>query len=138
MSIQFRTRSQSFSVDPEKVSGACCYPDGNCDSDGMTLRRCYLSDGKFTPNRTCDQVDCDTGVCCVSGICYELTEEACVARDGLFVGKEFDCYSYDCCAGSTAETQACCIEGAVDATSLPSDLATFILPACVILAAPLI
>ena len=50
MSIQFRTRSQSFSVDPNLLPGACCNIDGVC-TDG-TLKACYEAGGKFHPNRT--------------------------------------------------------------------------------------
>jgi hypothetical protein len=117
MSIQFRTRSQSFSVDPNTLPGACCSMDGTCFES--TLKGCYEAGGKFNPNRTCEQVDCDTGACCVSGLCYMVTKEGCDARGGFFAGKNFDCYSYDCCAGSTAENQACCFDPPMDATGLP-------------------
>lgn len=110
MSIQFRTRSQTFGVDPDTLTGACCQGDaeGTCN-DNITLKNCYSSGGNFFPNQTCDNVDCEVGVCCKEGQCYSLTFEGCLRLDGFWAGKNFDCENYDCCSISTQETQACCI-----------------------------
>ena len=116
MSIQFRTRSESFHVDPTKLFGACC--TDTCDH--KSLSDCYRTSGRFHPNQTCEVVDCDTGVCCKEGLCYNTTAEGCDHRGGNFIGKDFDCFSYNCCEGSTAETQACCFHGPKENTSDPS------------------
>jgi len=117
MSIQFRTRSRGFGVDPDTLMGACCVDDGCVQT---SLRICYDNGGEFFAGKNCKEENpCAKGtgesrslygVCCDEhGFCYITTEGECECRNGTWKGKEFDCLSYDCCAGSTAAQQACCM-----------------------------
>jgi len=116
MSIQFRTRAKGFGVDPDELLGACCSELDECTD--TTLTNCYNSDGIFYAGQNCVDKPCvsgarssvNYGVCCDSaGLCYITTEESCKCRNGIWKGRKFDCLSYDCCAGSTAAHQACCM-----------------------------
>ena len=96
MSIQFRTRSKGFNVDPNTLSGACCNPDtGNCTD--TTLANCP-SDSSFYAGKSCREDNpCVVGatsrsfygVCCDGeGFCDITTQEECDCRNGT------------CCMGS--------------------------------------
>ena len=122
MSIQFRTRSRGFNVDPNTISGACC-SSTNC-SDG-TLSTCPAA-SDFYAGQSCKDNPCVVGaksrslygVCCDNnGFCDITTEEGCGCRNGTWKGNDFDCLSYDCCAGSTADLQACCMGSYIKGSS---------------------
>ena len=111
MSIQFRTRTMGFGVVPEELTGACCIL-GECTH--TDLASCKKLGGTFVgPDTECKDDTCDLeghGACCdKTGFCYYVTEEGCEFRGGVWHGEKTDCIDYDCCAGSTAAAQACCI-----------------------------
>ena len=115
MSIQFRTRTRG--INPPKstlFSGACCSVDNCTDT---VLANCPVG-SVFYGGQNCEDNPCILreksrsfyGVCCdKNGFCDITTEEECECRNGTWKGNDFDCLSYDCCAGATASLQACCM-----------------------------
>ena len=107
MSLHFRSRSISYNLPLDSMFGACC-TDNSCDE--TTAASCYENiNGRFFHNLTCDDVNCEFGVCCNNGTCSMTTEVGCDAINGEFIGKEFDCLTYNCTGtGGSQLDQACC------------------------------
>jgi hypothetical protein len=106
MSIHFRTRTVSYNLPLDTMFGACC-TDNSCAE--TTAASCYENpNGRFFHNLSCDDINCEFGVCCNNGLCSETTEEGCIAQGGEFIGKEYDCLTYNCSGTSSEFTQACC------------------------------
>jgi hypothetical protein len=91
----------------------------------MTLANCPV-DSDFYAGQNCKDNPCVVGaksrslygVCCDNnGFCDITTEEGCDCRNGTWKGNDFDCLSYDCCAGSTAALQACCMGSYIKGSS---------------------
>ena len=108
MSINFRTRSVSYSIDQESMMGACCHA-GGCSY--INAKSCgQKNNSTFHHNLNCHDIDCNLGVCCTDGLCSETTLEGCVTQNGTWVGGEFDCSSFDCSRISSEPLQACCLD----------------------------
>lgn len=91
------------------MSGACCTSDSCIDTTADVCNELIENlEGKFHHNLTCDQVNCNEGLCCVNGHSVMATEVGCYARGGLWKGTEYDKYSYDCSIMSGEPIQACC------------------------------
>ncbi|UCE58558.1 MAG: hypothetical protein JSU63_14070 [Phycisphaerales bacterium] len=85
------------------TGGACCLLDDSC-VDGMQEDDCLESGRAFHEGRTCDEVDCVAGACCIGGGCLEnLDQGFCEVLNGLFAGSSTVCDDGLCNYG------ACCL-----------------------------
>lgn len=90
--------SLTIDFDPAAPAGACCFPDGTCQSLNVTA--CQAVGGVHqgigsacTPN-PCPE---PTGACCLgNGSCQTLTESDCNAMGGTFQGPLVPCSSIFC------------------------------------------
>jgi len=124
MSIQFRTRSKGWSIDPTLLQGACC-KDGECLGPFYNPFECAAADGEWMGNGiNCNDIDCAegsraasvVGSCCINGFCYAIDEEKCNCRGGVYLGTGIDCVQADCCgvnlpSNTSTSTMACCYDG---------------------------
>jgi hypothetical protein len=92
-----------FTVSAAPAAGACCMPDGTCQS--MTGTACVAAHGTFEGASTiCGNVTCPpTGACCLSdGTCSSLTAVGCSGSGGIFGGEGSLCNGF-CGVSSIAE-----------------------------------
>lgn len=77
--------------------GACCLPEGSCDSI-VTEQYCLINDGVyFGDNSICEEHDCFSGACCVdSSTCVATSQFECSNLLGIFKGDETLCATVDC------------------------------------------
>jgi hypothetical protein len=77
--------------------GACCLPEGYCDSP-VTEQFCLLNSGVyFGDNTTCETQDCFSGACCLDDVnCLHSSQDLCTELGGLFKGDGSDCLLVDC------------------------------------------
>ena len=118
MSIHFRTRTVSYNLPLNSMFGACC-TDNSCAE--TTAASCYENpNGRFFHNQKCEDINCEFGVCCNNGLCSLTTEEGCIAINGTFVGKQYDCLTYNCSGVGSELDQACCFSDNVCEDLKPS------------------
>src|SRR5690554_1939120 len=101
--------------------GACCI-GGTCQP--LTGIVCSTLGGRFTPGRTCAEVNqCRpvevTGACCSEGTCNVTTEATCDSNGGIFA-EGLDCSIADLCALPEPEG-ACCTAGGACVESKEAD-----------------
>ncbi len=88
--------------------GACCIGDQGSCIDDQTEFECTTEGGTFQGVGTlCADIECpiiDLGRCCLpNGECIFVTEEDCLAQDGMWTGGQ------DCSLPCTGEAVDCCI-----------------------------
>ncbi|MEE9296322.1 MAG: hypothetical protein V3W34_15365 [Phycisphaerae bacterium] len=89
--------------DPNPCPGACCQPDGTCD----TTTEDVCTGSWLGVGTACDPNPCH-GACCVNGECVlDQTEEDCLSVPGQWAGPETDCADPLLCVNG-----ACCIGAA--------------------------
>jgi len=85
------------------LGGACCLFDDTC-VDGTLEGECLAIGRTYHEGKTCDELDCTSGACCIDGGCLEaLDEKFCYVIGGLFLGVGTTCEGQPCAAG------ACCM-----------------------------
>ncbi|MDP7009667.1 MAG: hypothetical protein QGI78_08875, partial [Phycisphaerales bacterium] len=90
--------------------GACCLPKGGCED--VSIRTCMEQlYGEFQgAGSSCALISCTPrGGCCIDPDCIDLTEDVCLALDGLYAGDAIVCDSDPCGGLTTPLLGACCI-----------------------------
>lgn len=85
--------------------GACCLPNGTCQT--LTLTECQTAGGSFKGEGTsCSSANCPTptGACCFGTSCLNLTQSDCQQASGTWIGP-----GTQCSAGNSCPTGACCL-----------------------------
>ena len=77
--------------------GACCLPDGICDSL-VTEQYCLLLSGNYFGDGTaCEDQNCFSGACCLDELsCIQSSQFECADLDGQFRGNGTDCLLEEC------------------------------------------
>jgi hypothetical protein len=99
-------RATWSSVSCQPGVGACCMPNGSCQT--LTETDCAAQGGVFQgAGSSCSTANCPipTGACCFStGTCLALSQTNCNAAGGTWLGAGVSCAS-----GNTCPTGACCL-----------------------------
>lgn len=111
-------------VDCGEPSGACCLPDGSCET--MTASECADAGGSYEGDGVdCSSVSCPQpeGACCfeATGGCLDLTEDDCNTANGIWAGAGTDCATYVCFpVGACCLTDGTCVDdvGPADCSAL--------------------
>lgn len=125
--VNFKTRSISYKADLSEMMGACCLSTGCQYTDANTCNQLISGEveagdlgSRFFHNISCENVNCQEGVCCVDGHCVKTTIVGCYARGGVWSGYDYDCDSFDCSRVTTSEIQACCFGADINAEDPPN------------------
>lgn len=108
----YRGASLSQQFVPSQACLYACVYGAACDGAtclGITSFGSYndlsgsLSAPAFYGGRTCSACETQTGICCISGVGYELTNQTCALSGGIFFpeGTTALCATGSCCTGGT-------------------------------------
>jgi len=80
----------------ECISGACCLPNGHCES--LTAFACDDEGGHYYGDSTsCEGVSCATGACCrCNGECLYVDANTCINSQGQYQGDGSSCVDAPC------------------------------------------
>lgn len=102
-------------VDCDALTGACCLPDGGCDT--LTASECAAAGGTYEGDGVdCGSVSCPQpeAACCfeTTGGCLDLTEADCAVAAGIWAGAGTECATYVCFPiGACCLLDATCVDG---------------------------
>jgi len=93
------TGAQFAQYGPPPATGACCFPDGQCQI--KTATGCASLGGTYQGDDTsCTPNPCPpplTGACCfITNGCLELTQTMCVSNGGTYQGDNVPCWPSPC------------------------------------------